>query len=78
MYVRMSSSIQVLVDQCPPSPINHHLFLPPQDHPTKLHVIKVQGQGIANLAWSPDDSHILVCGPDDERHVHIYNSEVRT
>lgn len=32
--------------------------------------------GVAYMAWSPDSSHIVACGPDDCSELWLWNVEV--
>ncbi len=33
--------------------------------------------GVSYLAWSPDDSFLIACGPDDCSDVWVWNVEVK-
>lgn len=58
--------------------INHALTTVPQkQQPRKEHVLKGQGDGIAFLSWSPDDSLLLTCGREDNPEAIVFSSEVR-
>lgn len=43
--------------------------------PKKAHQFKGQGDGIACLAWSPDDSLLLSCGREDCSEALVFNTE---
>ena len=44
--------------------------------PIKRHTVKFQGEGIAVMSWSPDDSLLVICGRDDNSDAMIYSVEV--
>ena len=38
--------------------------------------MKVQGDGIAVMSWSPDDTMLVICGRDENSDAMIYSVEV--
>ena len=32
--------------------------------------------GVGHLAWSPDDTYLIACGPEDCSELWIWNTEV--
>ena len=54
------------------------VFPPPQrPEPIKEHVVKSHSEGIAMLAWSPDDTLLLSCGKEDNQEAMVYSTQVR-
>ena len=51
-------------------------FLVKGQCPIKRHTLKGQGDGIAVLDWSPDDSLLLCCGRDDNPEAIVFSTEV--
>ena len=45
--------------------------------PTHLRTIEGHSYGVGNLAWSPDDTYLIACGPEDCSELWIWNIEVR-
>lgn len=45
--------------------------------PSKKHTLKAQGDGIAVLDWSLDDSLLLCCGRDDNPEAIVFSTVVR-
>ena len=35
-----------------------------------------QADGIAHLAWSPNDTHLLSCGREDSPEAIVFNTQV--
>lgn len=33
--------------------------------------------GVSFLAWSPDDTYLIACGPDDSSDLWVWNIEVK-
>lgn len=44
--------------------------------PTNLRAFEGPSFGVGELAWSPDDTYIIACGPDDCSELWIWNTEV--
>ena len=44
--------------------------------PVKEHVVKSHSEGIAMLAWSPDDTMLLSCGKEDNQEALVYATQV--
>ena len=44
--------------------------------PVKEQVVKSHGEGIALLAWSPDDTMLLSCGKEDNQEALVYSTQV--
>lgn len=43
--------------------------------PTHLRTIEGHSYGVGNLAWSPDDTYLIACGPEDCSELWIWNIE---
>ncbi|RMX57360.1 hypothetical protein pdam_00016009 [Pocillopora damicornis] len=43
--------------------------------PTNLRAFEGPSFGVGELAWSPDDTYIIACGPDDCSELWIWNTE---
>ena len=54
------------------------LYLLQNQEPVKEHTIKGHSEGIAMLAWSPDDTMLLSCGKEDNQEALVYSTEVRS
>ena len=46
--------------------------------PVKEHSVKSHSEGIAMLAWSPDDMMLLSCGKEDNQEALVYSTQVGT
>ena len=54
------------------------VFDPSQgERPQRLHTLRGQADGIAQLAWSPDDSMLLSCSREDSPEAIVFYTEVR-
>jgi len=42
---------------------------------TNLHTLESHSYGVAYLMWSPDDEHLIACGPDDCCEIWIWHVE---
>ena len=46
------------------------------DCPQILQKVRGQADGIAHLAWSPDDAFLLSCGREDSPEAIVFNTQV--
>ena len=44
--------------------------------PTHLRTMEGHSYGVGHLAWSPDDTYLIACGPEDCSELWIWNTEV--
>lgn len=44
--------------------------------PTHLRTMEGHSFGVGHLAWSPDDTYLIACGPEDCSELWIWNTEV--
>jgi len=51
-------------------------FVSQHGEPTHLRTIEGHSYGVGNLAWSPDDTYLIACGPEDCSELWIWNIEV--
>ena len=51
-------------------------FVSQDGEPTHLRTIEGHSYGVGNLAWSPDDTYLIACGPEDCSELWIWNIEV--
>lgn len=53
------------------------IIIPQDSQPHKEHVLKGQNDGIAFLAWSPNDNLLLSCGREETPEIMVFLTEVR-
>lgn len=56
--------------------VNYPLYLSQGDCPQIQHKLRGQADGIAHLAWSPDDSLLLSCGREDSPEAIVFSTQV--
>ena len=51
-------------------------FFAQDGEPTHLRTIEGHSYGVGHLDWSPDDTYLIACGPEDCSELWIWNIEV--
>lgn len=68
----MSASDHVIM---PPPPLRSPVLQ--ESHQLKLlRTLEGHAYGVSYLAWSPDDTYLIACGPDDCSELWLWNVQV--